>query len=57
LESLENLKLSHTRVTDKGVADLIALEKLQKLDISYTRLTDQAAAELKKARPKLYISR
>ncbi len=57
LVNLEYLNLYGTKVTDKTLKHLTSLKKLRKLYVWETGVTDEGVAALKKALPKLYVSR
>lgn len=46
LQSLEQVELSGTNVTDKGVRALVGLPELRSLDLSFTRITDDVIKAL-----------
>ena len=57
LEHLSFLDLHGTRVDDAGMAHLRGLTRLRTLDVGGTRVTNAGIKDLKKALPKVEISR
>jgi hypothetical protein len=47
LDEVIYVDLSHTRVTDKGLKELVGMKNLQRLDLDETRVTDAGLKELK----------
>ena len=47
LPKLERLEMGHTRITDKGIESLAAIQSLQVLKLDYTPVTDKALELLK----------
>jgi Leucine-rich repeat (LRR) protein len=56
LTNLEQLDLSHTGVTDKGLTHLHGLKKLRKLDLQGTKVTDTGIDMIRKMLPGLGIT-
>ena len=52
LKGLERLRLGETKVSDKGIEQLQALENLTHLYLGGTRVSHRAAEQLKKTLPK-----
>jgi hypothetical protein len=57
LHHLHELDLSNTTITDVGLAQLTELKDLRRLLLGSTRITPRGIAELRKALPKLEVSR
>jgi hypothetical protein len=57
LHRLERLSLYETQVTDTGLKHLYRLTSLKILNVAATRVTDAGIAELKRALPKLTVSK
>lgn len=57
LANLRELSLGLTKVTDKGLVHLHGLTQLRKLDLFLTKVTDAGARELRKALPRVEITR
>jgi internalin A len=57
LSNLQAMSLGNTNVSDAGLEHLKGLSKLQILDVKNTKVTHAGAQELRKALPKLKISR
>ena len=57
LKELEYLNLYQTQVSDKGIDHLSGLKKLKKIYLWDTKVSDRGFEKLKKALPKLVISR
>jgi internalin A len=57
LTNLQVMSLANTNVSDAGLEHLKGLSKLQILDVKNTKVTQAGSQELRKALPKLKISR
>lgn len=57
LRELELLDLNNTSITDGGLPNFYELNKLKVIDLSNTRVTDIGVTNLKRALPKLRVSR
>ena len=49
------LALSHTPITDAGLAQLKSLKNLTSLEVAYTHVTAEGVADLKSANPKVRV--
>ena len=57
LSALQTLYLNDTKVTDTGLACLKGLTRLSNLNLAGTKVTEAGVQELKKALPKVRITR
>jgi hypothetical protein len=57
LDKLESLRLIGTKVTDKGLDTITAMKALTSLNVFQTDVTQAGADKLKKARPKMAVTR